>query len=759
MFFQNNKVLVRFIFCSLFYLFESLAASAYAEDLAQKDAHLETIVVTARKMDEAVQEIPAAVTVLEGKALAQEQAQDISALQHRVPSLSIDTSAPISGSSNAAVVYQRGVGQNEFLLTNDPGVGIYQDGVYLPRSTGSVLNLLDVDRVEVLRGSNGVLWGNTIGGAINVISRKPGTKSGGEARVTAGGDNHRDEMLAFDAPLINDVLLSRITISNQYQDGYVKRLSDGDMLGDNNEQYFRGQLLWLPRDDFSAHLIFDKTHAHEHSAPMVLIGDNAALFNAQTSASSLTSLYNATTGQFLPAPSPCCGSNGVYDARYMTGSHYKTWGTGPDKSNLDSQGASLTAEWAIYPDVKFTSITGARSMQTDFGRDPDNSPLTILNTSDDITHRQFSEEMRLQGVALSRKLDWLTGLWYFDEKGRDRFEANIFPALYTSIALPLSIAGAHDAGSTIWAGYGQATWHFTPDWSASYGLRYTENTKTFSSNEYLSDVNAPLLPAGEYSNRFENVSQYASVQFQVSPDVLSYLSYSEGFKSGGYVARYIMPTTQPITFDEETVSTYELGLKTSWFDSRLISNTALFESNYNNIQLLIFHGIIPLTQNAGDARIRGVEQEVVWAFASNWKLAANAAWMDSDYLNVDAASPVKQNNLFVNTPEWAAHLDLHHTMRWQDVGEWEAVLDYSWRSETAKDSINTPQLIQDAYSVVNAFLTFRPINRAMDITLYGKNLTNESYILSGVADIPTFGAGEVAYSRPREVGASLTVRF
>jgi iron complex outermembrane receptor protein len=676
-----------------------------------------------------------------------------------VPGLFIDTTAPISGSSNAAVVYQRGVGQTEFLLTNDPGVGIYQDGVFLPRAPGSVLNTVDIERVEVLRGANGVLWGNNIGGAINVISREPGAKPGGEARLTLGGDNRRDVSLALNQPLVDDVLLSRITVADQQQDGYVKRLSDGDKLGDNNEQYFRGQLLWLPTDDFSARLVLDKNRAREHSAPTVMLDDNPVLFNANVAASALGGPYNTTAGSSLPGPFPCCGPDGQYDARYLTGSHYKNWGTGPDESDLDTDGASLTAEYAIDPDTKLVSITAYRELHATFGRDPDNSPITYLQTANNIRQKQFSEEVRLQGNALDKRLDWLTGLWYLDENGRDALTAGIVPALYGTIGVPLSIAGNYDAGSTVWAGYGQATWHFDEQWSATYGLRYTEDTKTFQNHQYLSDTNQLFLPSNPHSNRFEHLTNFVSGQYQFTPDVLAYLSYSEGFKSGGYVARYIAPQLQPSTFDSETVNTWELGLKVQALDHTLTANTALFESAYDDIQLLVFRGIVPVTQNAGQARIRGLEEEIQWEFLPGWTLAGNAAWMDTDYLSVDGTSPIRSNNLFVNTPEWSAHLALIHDWQWDSIGKLQGGADYSWQGMTARDAINTPQLIQGSYSVVNGWLTLTPAASELDITLYGKNLTDEEYLISGVADIATFGAAEGAYSRPRELGVSLAYRF
>src|SRR5690606_32448896 len=336
---------------------------------------IEEIVVTAQKREENLQETPIAITAFSGEALEQHGIRDISKLADFTPNVIFDTTAPISGVSNGAVIFIRGIGQLDFSLTTDPGVGTYIDGIYSSRSIGGVLDVVDIERIEILRGSQGTLFGrNTIGGAISITTRRPAEAFGGMLEATVGDHDRIDVKGSVDIPL-HAKLQTKFAFSSKSRDGYVDRVLVGDRLGDQDRQSMRGSFLLTPTEDIEVHATVDYAHIDEQSAASVLVGiTEFAGDPVQGLAPSSSFVYNRIFAPQNPGAVP-------YDDRFLFGGENDlTAATGPTGTELDSFGVNLTFTWSL-PWVEFKSISSYRETDGEFYRDPDNAPFAITETS------------------------------------------------------------------------------------------------------------------------------------------------------------------------------------------------------------------------------------------------------------------------------------------------------------------------------------------------------------------------------------------
>ncbi len=290
---------------------------------------LEEVVVTAQKRAESLQDTPVAVSAFTARNIENRRIEDISQIAEFTPNMTFDATSPISGLSSGAVVFIRGIGQTDFSLTTDPGVGTYIDGVYSSRSVGGVLDVLDVERIEVLRGPQGTLFGrNTIGGAINITSRKPAEHLGGQLSLTAGDQDRLDFRAAVDVP-VGDTLRTSAAFSSKQRDGYVDRVLMGDELGDEDKQSLRLAALFQANDNLEFFLSYDYSKTDEQSAASVLAGITEGVGTS-------THAYNNV---FVPANNP---PEGLFDSRWLGDDNDISYATGPTGTELDIQGTALT---------------------------------------------------------------------------------------------------------------------------------------------------------------------------------------------------------------------------------------------------------------------------------------------------------------------------------------------------------------------------------------------------------------------------------
>ncbi|MCH7822979.1 MAG: TonB-dependent receptor [Proteobacteria bacterium] len=722
---------------------------------------IEEIIVTAQKRERAAQDVPISMTVFTDKALEALNLSDVAEIARYTPNLEWDPSW--LGASNNSSIFIRGVGQaaNFAEHSTDPAVGLYLDGVYIARGVGSVMGVLDVSRVEILRGPQGTLFGkNATGGAITMITIRPTDAFSGWVDVTTGSDNRADLRLVVNLPL-TDQVLTRFSVSSFNRDGYGVSMQDSTVFGDINTDYARGTLRWLPRENLTVDFIADRTRSRQGS-PVI-----SPVF-IEPGPMSLAGAYN-----FFVAPAntvPGFGDGVFFDSRFITPSNFTNYSTGESGSDLDAQGLTAIVDWRPR-DLIFTSITAYRDMESLWAVDVDGSPLTIIEDILGLDQHQFSQEFNLRGR--SGPLDWLLGLYYFEEEATASGGAIVIPDLAMIefdplfgvpnplFGVPLSlgiqpIVNVHRATSV--AIFSHLEYAFTERLTGSAGVRFTDEEKRVSNPPGV----APVASNGN-SSSFTNLSPMLGLQYFVDQHLHIYGSVSQGFRSGGFNTLVLLPRQDYLPFDPEKATSYEVGVKAS--GGRFMVSGAAFFVDYDDIQISVLNDFEPQILNAAEAEIKGVEVELAAALTSGLKLQAGIGYLDAKYVKLDPLGlqgltvPITLDTKLMNTPEWSINLGLSYSTQLRHLGRLVIRGDYSWRDKSYKDAINTEELFQDAYGLLHAGATLVSNDSRWQFTLFGDNLTNEQYIQSGVAGKPLFGLVAATVAHPRTWGLSVQYRF
>jgi iron complex outermembrane receptor protein len=756
------------------------AGEAQAADAETLDA----IVVTARRREESLQDTPVAVTALSAAALERQQIVGTTDLDKVAPNLQFHSYGTLTGNNSAAQVFIRGIGQTDATPAVDPGVGIYIDDVYMGRAVGGAMDFRDIANVQILRGPQGTLFGrNTIGGAVLLTTNAPGDDAGNTVRLGAGQDNLRELYGAFDLPL-GETFSARIAVGGRERDGYVKREFDGKDLGD--EQMYTGQIgmRWKPSDNFTLTLRGDYTNEDENGSPFVFqsMNETATFVGAASQAAGCPNMLDPLPPPVRVGPldDPRCGNDAQALGPFTNGGTYTA------SSTLENVGGSLIADWEVNDTLSFKSITAQRKLEWTGTRDADNTPLLILHTNYDSESEQFSQE--LQAAIDTSRVDGVIGAYYFDEDSFDR------------LLVPLGNPGtSYDTqrvamDATARAAFTEWTFKITDAFSASAGVRYTKETKGLQSTMFnVSPASAPepaaptalcpfagppptqtgclFLTTNRFEREFSATTKSASAQYRFNERVMTYLSWSEGFKSGGFNQRYnaAPPGNAPISFGAETAETFELGFKLDPTDT-LRLNVALFTTDYDEIQMTYRLGVVPLLFNAGVASIDGAELELEYAPTPELRLDASLGYLESKFDEINPPSPfgpvtptatATLDSRLPFTPEWQGHLGMSYAF--QVAANWDLTprIDVSYTDSQFFDAGNSVEVAQtDAVTLVNAALAFESDDGKWRFVLSGNNLTDELYPVAGTSSLTTAsGYAEIIYARPRTVAVSATMKF
>ena len=796
-------------------------------DQESTGGQLAEVVVTAQKRAENIQDVPIAITAYSESDLRTKGITDIGGLSRLTPNVNLDTGSPFSGSNSVLSASIRGIGQDDFAFNLDPGVGVYVDGVYYARTVGANQNLLDVERIEILKGPQGTLFGrNTIGGAISIVTRTPGDQLAVDAQVTGGSYNRRDVAVMADLP-IADTLLSTVTFSSQYRDGYQRRIpypetgyvsdpvgalhSSGteafDTQGGQNEQVLRAKLQWKPSDALTGTFSADWTHTNQPSTASTVLdtitSGPQAVFGA---------IYNACLLgiSFAPTAPLVCGTRNTVNtplwqanlnpattrllygpAVTNTGNIDTTYATGQNFDKLDSYGLAMTFDLKLNQNYTLRSITGWRRLHWSSGLDADGSPINFFELSFAEGQHQISEELQLIGDLLDSRLKLVAGLYYFNEGGYIHDFVTFGGGL-------LQIDGPNSLDTTSYAGYLHLDYKVTDQLGITLGGRESEDRKEFIGgqqdlnnffykisgcypyNASASLIGAPanltcqqalgfpnpnnplqMYPLGENHQNFNEFTPTAGIQYHFNPDLMAYLSYAKGFKTGGWTTRLtapLPPGSPAQSFGPETDNTYELGLKSEWLDRRLIVNAAMFYSKYDGIQLTYQLLTSPVTQNAGNAAIKGFELEVQSVVTDHFSLSSSVGYIDAYYTQISPFAIATTGPVLPKTPRWKAALSPDVHTRIGNGGTLRLGVDYTFTSSMFNDVQNTALLSRPNVSMIDSSVSYVSPSGKVTFAIGGSNITDKRYITTGQ---PQFAGGVVfgTYNAPREWYATFGVKL
>ena len=724
-----------------------------AADNSGKDAATGEIVVTARRTEERLQRVPASVSAFNERALDRIQAQDTTGLQGAVPNLNIVQGR---GSSNATNIFIRGIGQPDALQTFDPAVGVYVDDVYLSRIRGNQLDLLDVDRIEVLRGPQGTLYGkNTIGGAIKFITRRPGNVFRANGSIAAGSYDQIDIKGSLSGPLAPGISAG-VAVLHAEHDGFVQDRLDDREYNDKNTFAARGALAINPSPNIRIDLTADYAR------------DDAKL-NVGRPVNNLTT-FSATT---LVVTDP------VGSGRY----HWKGETTPglPNTTKMTHYGFAGTAAIDVTDSITLKSITAYRNLKTHDFIDIDATRYSVGDVFVGVRQHQFSQEF--QATYTGTRLNAVAGLYYLKERVGSHQEAyadDLFGPLFGNPTFLRTIDD--DLTLHSYAAYANASYEVVPHVRLSGGIRFTKEKKDYfrTTTTFLNGAvfNPPFVFAPHDS--WKDTSPMASVDWQVTSSTMLYARVAKGFKSGGFNGRANNPSgSESTTYDPETVWSYEAGFKTT-IANQLRVNGAVFTSNYKDFQARIADtdtSTFPPTPllsvlNAGKMRISGAELEAAWTPTKSLLIDGQLGYLNAEYKEFEDArftnfggSRAFQTPAFA--PKWTLRLGAQYAF---DLGSAGAITiggqtRYRSRQALAVDNtfVNTDTkiegLFQDGYWVEDARIVWENSSKKLAFGLYGYNLTNKAYKTDAQEFSSVGGIRTVYYGAPRTITVRLTARY
>jgi iron complex outermembrane recepter protein len=759
-------------------------APAIAQDAQPAASEDEELLVTARRRAESLQDTPVAVTVLSGAALEDRGLASTTDLDQAVPNLQFTSYGTLTGNNSAAQVFIRGIGQTDATPAVDPGVGLYIDEVYMGRSVGGAMDFRDIASVQVLRGPQGTLFGrNTIGGAVLLTTNAPGEGAGNTLRVGVGEDSLFEGFAAFDIP-ISENWAARASLGFRQRDGYVTRELDGKDLG--NEDTYSGQvaLRWTPTTNLTFTGRVDYANEDENGSPFVFQSMNeAALFvGAASIAAGCPNILDPLPPPTLVGPldDDRCGNDAQARGPFTNG------GTFPASSSLENYGASLVAEWELSDAVTLKSITSSRHLEWSGSRDADNTPLLILHTSYASESEQFSQE--LQASFDFGRAQGVLGAYYFDEDTSDR--------VLVYLGNPGTSYDTQRVNLTTeaWAAFTEWSFDITEALSVSAGIRYTEEEKGLQGtlfNVAGAATPEPAPPVGlcpfggapptqtgclfittnPFAQSFSSTTGSASIQYRWSPEFMTYASWSQGFKSGGFNQRYnnAPPGNAPIGFDAETADTVEIGFKSNPMPGMRL-NGAIFSTEYDNIQMTYRLGVVPLLFNAGVAQIDGAELELSWRPTDDLTIDASVGYLDDGFDSITNPPPfgpvvptsvATLNSTLPFTPEWQASLGIGYDFHLPNSMTLTPRVDISYTTEQYFDAGNSPEIAQlDDVTLVNGSIVLAGDAQRWRLALRGDNLTDELYPVAGTSSLTTSsGYAEIIYARPRSFSLIYSLDF
>lgn len=697
------------------------AAASTSASAVEQGRTLEEIVVTAQKREQVLQEVPAAITALSAAALIEQGVTDIYGLSALAPN--VEVTRVIETPS----IFIRGVGSQVLATGADGSVATHVDGVYVSRPKAQVAGLYDIERIEILRGPQGDLYGrNSTGGTLNIITRRPTDEFEAWGRVSAGNYSRLDAEGAISGPLVADALLGRLSFVSLNHSGYTSNIATGNDVDDQSEWGVRGQLLWRAASNLDLLFSADYYSGRDHSGGWHVLGPATA-----------APLAGVALGG-TAAPDPIRQISSERDPR----------------RELELTNFSLTATLELTDALTLQSISGYRDMRSDAYTDIDGSALPLGALDRQENGEQFSEELQLSYD--SERVHAIVGVYYFEE--------SLFGLSRTPVNLPFLPPGRFfnpvaDLDTEAAAVFGRVDISLTERLGLALGGRYSWEERAVDGRVILpTGVTVPNV--GQRS--WDDFSPRVTLDYDIAPGILGYVTWSKGFKSGAFVNGPNPPV------DPEKATTYEVGLKSELLDGNLLLNIAAFHYDFTDLQVNRVIGAIVVTENAAEAKIDGVEAEMRAVLGAGFGIDASLAWLDAryeDYMTADptrlALGPLDLAGYRMPTaPERSAFANLRKGFGFADGSELTVSTSYRWRDDQYFDPFNQPSAFQEAYGDLGARLQWVSPKGTATVALWGQNLTDEKAALAIAVSSELYGFPRLAsVNEPRTYGLELTFKY
>lgn len=765
----------------------ALGQEAQADDTASANE----IVVTAQFRAQSLQDTPLAITAVSGDQLETRGQQSITDIGATTPNVNISTATAIQ--ANAVAAFIRGIGQDDASFALEPGVGLYIDDVYFGTTFGSSLDLVDLERVEVLRGPQGTLAGkNSLGGAIKLYSSKPDEDFGGYVKAGYGRFDKRELRGSINIPLA-DGLYTRISGSYRKDDGYFKELDYGCVnpgqgiaatgransdcvlgrAGGANNLTLRGALRYAPSGSpLEINIVGDYTR--DRSQPV---------------ATKMSYINNPGVRSYV-AGDPAGGV--PFDSRFLTpkgsytsyadygesgnfttlfGTFYQQApGTFPDKreNSVDGWGVSGTIDLELSDSLSLKSITAYRKADGVSLIDVDGTPLNILKERLENHHKQFTQELRLSG-KVGDALDFTFGGFYY--KANERLEGRFDIPVYL-----FDFLSDDPVSNRSIAGFAHAEFHATDKLNVIGGIRYTEDKKVYTFSRRNADgsviTGIPFTPnftvasldgvVGRFSgNRWD---YRIGVNYEWNSRVMTYLQLATGYKGGGVNPRPFV-ADQATSFAPETLTTYEGGVKASFLRGAVIINASAFYNDYKDIQRTVYLCLDSVSTacgkpvNAGDGESYGAEFELNVRPATGWQINSSLSVMDFKYKSINPLTGITldMDAPFVNKIQ--ASVGIQYEADLGGAGWLTPRFDAAYQSDFHYQAINSPYNLVPERTIANARVTYATPKKDLEVSLQVSNLFDKYYAVARQENIAAFGNAQEIIGRPREWSVSVKKTF
>lgn len=741
----------------------SSASAQGVEAESQSSGHtsdLGEIVVTAQKRSESLQKVPLAITAVRSEDLVKSQIRDIQGVVALVPNLNIGQQIGV------AKIALRGIGLENIATGAEGSIAFHTDGVFISRPIAALSSFYDVEQVEVLRGPQGTLYGrNATGGSINITTRGASQKTSGFLRLTAGDYGYLVAEGAVGGSIVPDILAARIAFQGQNRNGYGKNIVTGKDIDDLNTRAVRGSLLFTPTDRLSLDVRADYFKEKDNSGGFHYLG--AAGFSAPGVPIPVSGL---AYGGIVP--------DDIYDISNEA-----------DPSNkIEIWGVSGKLNYELNEDVSFQSLTAYRRTKSTILTELDVTSAPLAPELYFERDRQFSQEFQLSGKT--DRLNWLIGLFYFyeNDKGGARIPLNTY--VFGAPAPGAFVVGYFGGGgikTEAAAVFGQATFEVIDNLRLTLGARYSTEKKT-DNDQAMFDAVTPysvtrpldfstLQGLNIFSltqhKRWNSFTPRVALDYQITPDVLFYASWSKGFKSGTYNLGGLQPPVDP-----EKVSAFEAGVKSTLFDRRLRINLTGFHYDYKDLQIgKVVQQVLRL-ENAANAEIYGLEAELEAKITDRFKINANGSWLHAkftDYISEDPSrafgdgvtiEPASGNpafnlkgNSLSQSPKFTFLVGAQYDIP-SAIGDFSLRGELSWRDKVYFTPFNVDYVAQKSFAKVNAFLNWTSRSDSWSASLFVKNLTDKKTVANSFIEVGLVGFPAVGFiDPPRTFGASIGYKF